>query len=198
MHAFLIFCVLAEAGFIGLLLWNARRQAIGADAVNEWLDLQLKARDEFEDRINQALANAAIVKLDERHSDLVRQVEIGNDEKNVRLKALSDLIGIQAELLNVFDAKVSDLAEGCAKLDADLSEASEDVRECVKLRQSDLAGLNERITEIADAQEKSRRKSGARNAPAGYESLRGGAEVNARKFPDPGIAKLVALAEGGE
>ena len=218
MHAFLVFCVLAEAGFIGLLLWNARRHAIGADAVNQRLDeivARLALIPEGVTETNWSEIAAALY----RHTDEIEAIKIESDRVgSYDMARFSDQTAAHADLvrqvgilnatgdavtsnirerLTEAEGKISDLSEGCAKLDADLSEVSEDVRECVKLRQSDLAGLNERITEIADAQEKARRKSGIRNSPPGaFESLRAVAESNAVKHPDPAHAELVSLARG--
>ena len=94
------------------------------------------------------------------------------------------------------EPKIADMAEGCAKMDADLSLALDDMREQQKIRQNDLKEFNERITEIADAQEKARRKSGLRNSPAAFESLRAVAESNSVNRTNPEHEKLVALAEG--
>lgn len=212
MHAFLVFCIASELVLIGLLIWNTRRQSIGQDSVNGRMDAVIAEAARLSESV--AVNTQALFRLDQRHADLVKQVGIMNSETNDRLKATTDLIGrIDASLQLTIDgsrlahqgirermaegeAKVADLTEGCGKLDDDLSLIASDVRECVKLRQSDLAGLNERITEIADAQEKARRKSGLRGAPAAFESLRSVAESGAVKHPDPERSKLVALAEG--
>lgn len=198
MHAFLVFCIAFELVLIGLLIWNARRQSIGQDSVNGRMDAVIAEATHLSELV--AVNTQALFRLDQRHADLVRQVGIGNDETASRLvelqAALHQWKSDEELRAKEIETKVSDLAEGCARLDADLSTATDDVRECVRLRQSDLAGLNERITEIADAQEKARRKSGLRGAPAAFESLRSVAESGAVKHPDPERSKLLALAEG--
>ena len=218
MHAFLIFWSIVLTAFVGLGFWHLRNLAIGADAFNERMDLALKAREELEMRINQAVANFRtsinatysevndrINRASEAHADLVRQVGIHASvfhEANAQLNQIieSELAafkaGIAAEIYQT-ESKVFDLAEGCEKLDADLSTVSDDVRECVPLRQSDFESMNERITEITDAQEKARRKSGLRNSPAAFESIRAVAEsASSQRKPDKFHDDLVAAATG--
>lgn len=186
MHSALIFCVLFLAACVGILFWRVANLTKGQDMLSERMD----------DLIGEAGKLAGKVDSTTQAMEGVKIIA-GNIGTLVERYLEEFKISVAAQLAES-NERVSDLIEGCAKMDADLSIASEDVRECVRLRQSDLEGLNARITEIADAQEKARRKSGLHNAPGAYESLRAVAETGARKHPDPAHAQLVALAQGPE
>jgi peptidoglycan hydrolase CwlO-like protein len=122
-------------------------------------------------------------------------IESQRKAKQELLEETCDAIRSQ---ISELEAKLLDIAEGCEKLDSDLSVLTGDVKELVRFRQADMKELNERIAQIVEDQEKARRRSGLRNAPAAFETLRGVAETNAAKRPDPEHLKLVALAEGAE
>ena len=218
MHAFLIFWFIVLTAFVGLGFWHLRKLAIGADAFNERMDLVLKAREELEMRINQTVANfrtsintaysevndrinrtsECVAEVQREHIALAQKFRLlpqGLTETN--WAELAAKLYEHTDSIAAIESKLSDIAEGCEKLDSDLSVVSDDVRECVKLRQSDLVGLNDRITEISDAQEKARRKSGLRNSPAAFESIRAVAEsASSRQKPDQFHDDLVAAATG--
>jgi hypothetical protein len=102
------------------------------------------------------------------------------------------------EVIAASEAKILDLAEGCERLDSDLSLLSGDFREFMKLRSADARAFSERISEIVAGQEDIRRKAGRPGSPGfAWEGLKSRAESNAQKV-DPAHAKLVALAEGPE
>lgn len=191
MHAFLIFCVAVEA--VGLV-FLFRRVNIGFDAASRHRDAIIEQVPTLPEGLTETNWSELIGKVQEHTSALIEITELG-EATDVALNLFIDAFQLR---MSESEIKLSDLTEGCARLDSDLSTTSEDVRECVKLRQSDLNGLNKRITEIADAQEKARRKSGLHNSPGAFESLRATAETNARKHPDPAHAELVAFAEGPE
>ena len=202
MHGFMVFCTLVEAVAILVLAWRTRHLSQGADATSEQSDKIIEelgehtgALDSIRERIPHGLTETnwseVIAKLYEHTEALIAISKRGESTD----RALDLFIEASQIRMAEAESKISDLSEGCAKLDADLSTASEDIRECVELRQSDLAGLNERITQIADDQEKARRKSGLRGAPAAWESIRAVAESSARKT-DKFHDDLVAAATG--
>ena len=94
---------------------------------------------------------------------------------------------------------VDDHAECIDQITLDIDQLKSELRELAKVREVDSKELSARISEIAGAQEKIRRRA-AQPGSSGFafESVRGNAEKNARKLGDNDMAKLVALAEGPE
>lgn len=201
MHAFLTFCVLAEAAFIGLLAWKIRQLNLGAESHNERLDEIVTELERIDGEV-VAIANTLAETAQSHtravtlHADLVRQVGIVNGDINGKLDAANSRLNSLGKIIIDLETKVSDVAEGTERMDADLSELVGDLKELARLCADQSKNVSERITEIADTQENIRRKAARPGAPnSAFESIRNIAETNSRR-PDPKHDELVALAEG--
>ena len=184
MHAFLICCVLAEAVLIGILF---RRIHIGFDLASEHRDAIIAQIPAVPHGLTETNWSEMVAKLYE-HTNDIQSFDV----------ALQLFIDAAQTRIGESESKLIDLAEGCEKLDADLSVVTEDVRELSKIRAGESRELGKRITELSDEQEKIRRKAAQPGSRGfSFETIRTTAESNAKRR-DPERDKLVALAEGPE
>lgn len=192
-----IISVFIEALFIGFLFWRLRQ-------AGEQFDESGKA--------HRLLSESYQLQAD-KHAELFRLVKIADGEAMSALNNLADttmsqLNRLQATIyrdagdierrFNEAEAKVSDLSEGCERLDMELSTVVDDMRELSRLRGDESKEIGDRIKELAGEQEKIRRKATRPGSPnSAWDAVSRAAENNSKKR-DPAHDKLVALAEGEE
>ena len=122
-----------------------------------------------------------------------RRLSQGVDSLSERMDTLTDAAQLR---MAESESKISDLSEECARIDTDLSTFATDLEELGNLRRNDAKELGDRLTQLAEEVEKSKRRS-ARPAATGnsFDAVRNTAEKFARR-QDPDRDRLVALAEG--
>jgi hypothetical protein len=174
MHTFLVSCVLAEGAFIALLLGWLWRESQGLRSLSWRVDSVVKTLAGLPNGLTETNWSEAMGCL-YRHTEEIDATRI---------------------LLADSESKLSDLSEGCARIDSDLEKFVSDLKELGNLRRNDAMEIGARLTQLADDVEKAKRRS-ARPATSSssFEAIRNVAERASRKS-DANHDRMVALAEG--
>lgn len=208
MHSFLIFCVLALAVCVWFLMrrMNAHNAALSVraeeaigqlgDFISESGELRAVIHQESEDtklilngmRLAHELLSQSHMERAGEQTEFTSRIDSGM----AALKA-----SVAAEFMQS-ESKVLDLTDGCERIDADLSLVISDVRELVKMHGDESKELSQRLAQIAEDQDKIRRKSAQRGSGGTFEMVRNGVEKGSYLKTDPEVQKLVDLAEGPE